>query len=284
MDPVTLALLGGGLLIFGAMVYFFLKAQDAAENAEKYKNETARMNTVLERNTRELENLKKELRQRQAKEVTSEASSQRATDPQAVYTQDPELRNIQQTIDQLISEMDEERPKWKEELGISDAILGISGTYNIPSAFTLIKLILRSIVLLSHLTDPQGAISDIRGRTSRLEDRVQAVMDRVDAWKEEQEKAKPAQSSSSVNVTVHTGNRMGSNYNISGGNQGAVGDRSQASDFVQVSQTNQKGSLAEAASEIQALLRQLEESNPHASEVEKMLISTTKRLHGLRDA
>ena len=75
--------------------------------------------------------------------------------------------------------------------------------------------------------------------------------------------------SSSVNVVVKTG-EMGSNYNISGGNQGAVGDQAQASDFVQQSLANERQSLAQAASEIQQLLKALEQSNPTVTDSEKI--------------
>lgn len=276
MDPVTLALFSGGLLVFGTMIFFFLKAQNAVENARKYKAETEEMNRVIEINTRELENLKRELKRRQnekhnhGKDVST--SAQQVTDPQIVYTRKSELKTLQESVNQLIEEMDEARPKWKDELGISNAILGLSGTYNVSSALTLVKLILRSIVLSSHLTNPQGAIRDVRRKTIGLEAKVQNLTEKVELWIERQEEAKLAQQASSVNIlNVLSGDYMSSsNYNITGGNQGAVGDQAQASDFVQVSQTNQKASLAEAAAEIQKLLKQLEESNPNASEAERI--------------
>ena len=274
MDPVTLVLLSSGLLVFGIMISFFLKAQNAVENARKYKAETEEMNRVIKVNTRDLENLKRELNRRQNEKHNNEedtsTNARQVTDPQITYTRKSELKTLQESVSQLIKEMDEARPKWKDELGISNAILGISGTYDVSSALTLVKLILRSVVLSSHLTNPKGAIRDVRKKTIGLEAKVQNLTERVELWIERQEKATLKQQSSSINVNVLSGDYMSSNYNISGGNQGAVGDQSQASDFVQVSQTNQKTSLAQAAREIQELLKQLEGSNPNASEAEKI--------------
>ncbi|MCC3531426.1 MAG: pentapeptide repeat-containing protein [Microcoleus sp. PH2017_22_RUC_O_B] len=60
-----------------------------------------------------------------------------------------------------------------------------------------------------------------------------------------------------------------SNYNISGGQIGAVGDHAR-SDNNHFHQSMQNPTLAEAAAEIQKLLKQLEVTNPVATEAEKI--------------
>jgi hypothetical protein len=63
---------------------------------------------------------------------------------------------------------------------------------------------------------------------------------------------------------------MTTNFNISGGNQGAVGTDPKASNFVQISSDESKKNLFEASQEIQKLLDQLQTTNPDATESEKI--------------
>ena len=94
MDPVTLALVAAGLFIFGAMVFFFLKAKDAVENAEKYKRETERVNQVIKVNSHELENHKRILEEYKRKVERLEVSQQKF-DTQQSRKEDVELEDLE---------------------------------------------------------------------------------------------------------------------------------------------------------------------------------------------
>ncbi|NEQ34537.1 MAG: hypothetical protein F6K04_26780 [Leptolyngbya sp. SIO4C5] len=265
MDPVTLALMAAGLIFFGAMVFFFLRAKDAVENAKNYKNETERMNQVLEVNSRELANHKRELEEYKKKLEKFEASQQQSN-TQQLNKEDAELENLQRKVSKLISEMNREKPKWRKELAVSQGILSISGVYSVGNAFTLINLILQSIVLGSYLARPEGAVGEVRQKSSDLETRSKELLEKIDSWLAKQEQTQPPPSNS-VNVVVQTGEHMGSNYGNSI-NQYGLGDNV-AGDKVRGdkidTQINNSQDLVQASKAIKALLVQLSDDYPSDS-------------------
>ncbi|WP_199338562.1 hypothetical protein [Nostoc sp. FACHB-133] len=269
MDPVTIFIIAAGFLVFSAMIYFFLKANDAVKNAERYKKEVERMNHVIEVKSRELEKHNEILNQHREKLERLENQNDQKVNSAKFNVEDLELKNLEIMVNQVIKELDNEKGKWKKELSVATTIYSIAGTYNKDSALTLISLIVQSLVLGSHLLHPDNAIQVLKERTNEMESRLQNLIDKVDNWVKNHTNIQVNPQTQIICIEFKNGKNMG-NYKISGGNQGAVGDQAQASDFTQINESQEKQSLADAANEIQQLLKELEKSNPTSTDAEKI--------------
>jgi len=157
MDPITVALVASGAIVFGAMIFFLI------DNVEKLRRELEESQERALEAKRKAEELKKRI------EVQERVEAERRKDMDKVRR----LNSIKNDLEALYGKLGKENSIARS----IDSIISGGPATIVLNIVRLIDLIRKSFFLSNNLKNPENSISDIQREIEFLERKLERVAD-----------------------------------------------------------------------------------------------------------